>query len=421
MVIDKPREMLFIRDVSFMLSQALHIFDRKTAWAAGLALTPGIYSHPDSFEQLAAISRHPVISQHVTHLIYDSDILDRYESRDEWERNLTGAYLPRKTIDRLYAQYHRLFTLQEQLREKDYGVSIISEALSHLPKLTSISTSFAENPEEHYRYLPGQLRRWLERPVDNFGYGQPRGTLQLRSLLLGYYTSGTQLTRLELGDINWQFLRNESEENMRMMKQSLRHLHKLDLVISTEYDVCDHVYDIETEILECREYLNNALCNFIKAAPMLESLSVWFEVEPTDCRTELKHIVSDNHWTNLRWVDFGNIRATQADFVNFCSQHASTLRHLSLRNIVLLHPGKWIPTLETMQKTLSLDSANISGDLECDHPPGDWSHFSSCHWIGYGSQGQRTRDAISKYLVHGGTCPLRPLGVMKKHPNKTSI
>lgn len=138
-------------------------------------------------------------------------------------------------------------TLQEQLRDQDYGVFIISEALSHVPKLTSISTSFTLNPEEHHRYLVGQWRTWLRRPFDNLGYGQPRGTSQLRSLLLGYYTAGTQLTRLELGDINWQFLQNESEENIRMMNWSLRHLRELNLNITLEYDVCHQVYDRKSE------------------------------------------------------------------------------------------------------------------------------------------------------------------------------
>ena len=437
-MIDKPRVMLFIRDVSLMLSQALHIFDRHTTWAPVLALTPGIYSHPDSFEQLAAISRHPVISQHVTYLIYESDILDRYESQDEWECNLVGEYvrvrppaypgvsdreyiasryewdmegppphqLPRETLDRVYAEYQRIFTLQEQIRDQDYGVSMISEAISHLPKLTSISTSFTPNPREHHRYLVGQWRTWLQRPFDNLGYGQPRGTSQLRSLLLGCYTAEIQLTRLELGEINWQFLQNESEENMRMMKRSLRHLRELKLNITLEYDVCDQVYDTRTEFSGRQEHLNHALYNFTNAALMLESLSVSIKIDPINCQTELKHIVSDHHWTNLRRVHFENICATQADFAIFFSHHASTLRHLSLKDIELLPQGSWIPTLENMQKTLSLDTAKIRGSLYCVDPPQYWTQIAFCHRNGFDHQGERNFAALSRYLVYGGTCPL---------------
>ena len=381
------------------------------------------------------------------HLIYESEVLDRYESQDHWECKLVGEYvrvkppaypgasdreylasryewsmgdptphqLPRETMDRVYAQYERLFILQEQLRDQDYGVSMISEALSHLPKLTSISTSFTPNPEEHHRYLVGQWRTWLQRPFDNLGHGQPRGASQLRSLLLGVYTAETQLTRLELGDINWQFLQNESEENMRMMKRSLRHLRELNLNITLEYDVCDQVYDTRTEFSGPREHLNNALYNFTNAAPMLEGLSVSININPLDCVTELKHIVSDYHWKNLRRVHFEEICATQADFAIFFSHHASTLRHLSLKNVELLHPGYWIPTLEDMQKSLSLDTAKIGGFLICDDPPQRWSHHTSCYRNGFSSQGERNRDALSKYLVYGGSCPYLD---EEKHPNE---
>ena len=388
----------------------------------------------------------------MTHLIYESDMLDRYESQDEWERNLVGEYvrvkppaypgesdrefltwlydydrdvvgppphqLPRETMDRTYAQYQRLFTLQEQLRDKDYGVSMISEALSHLPKLTSISTSFTPNPEARHRYLGGQWRTWLRRPFDNLGYGQPRGTSQLRSLLLGYHNAEKQLRSLTLGDINWQFLQNESEENMRLMKRSLRHLRELNLNITLEYDVCDQVYDTRTEFTGPQEYLNSALYNFTNAAPMLESLSVSISIDPSDCVTEIKHIVSDYHWTNLRRVHFENICATQADFTIFFSHHAPTLRHLSLKNIELSHRGYWIPTLEDMQKSLSLDTAKIRGFLKCYDPPQRWSNHNSCYGNRFSAQGERNRDALSKYLVYGGTCPLLD---EEKHPNEASI
>ena len=144
----------------------------------------------------------------MTRLIYESAVLDRYESQDDWERNLVGEYdmvkppadpgasdreytasrfewfmggppphqLPRETKDRDYARYQRQFTLQGQVREQDYGASTASEALCHLPRLTSISTYFNPNSQEDYLYLIGQLRTWLQGPFDNLGYGQPRGT-----------------------------------------------------------------------------------------------------------------------------------------------------------------------------------------------------------------------------------------------------
>lgn len=162
------------------------------------------------------------------------------------------------------------------------------------------------------------------------------------------------------------------------------------------------------------ENLNSELYNFTNAAPMLESLSVSIKIGPLDCVTELKHIVFDHHWTNLRRVHF-DIFATQADFAIFSSRHAPTLRHFSLENVKLPHQGSWISTLEGTQKSLSLDTAKMRGFLACFNPPQRWSHHTSCYQNRFSSQGERNRDALSKYLVYGGTCSFLD---EEKHPNE---
>ena len=48
-------------------------------------LTRRSHNHPDSFEQLPAILRHSVTSQHVSHLLYELDTLIHYESQKAWE------------------------------------------------------------------------------------------------------------------------------------------------------------------------------------------------------------------------------------------------------------------------------------------------------------------------------------------------
>lgn len=46
---------------------------------------------PDSFERLLAISRHLVISRHVTSLLYEPDTLQKYYTKEEWEDNIVVA------------------------------------------------------------------------------------------------------------------------------------------------------------------------------------------------------------------------------------------------------------------------------------------------------------------------------------------
>lgn len=71
--------------------------------------------HPDNFERLTAISRHPVISQHVTYLFYESDALAVCESQQKWSAGVLERDLPvempakpnRGASERDYRAYYR--------------------------------------------------------------------------------------------------------------------------------------------------------------------------------------------------------------------------------------------------------------------------------------------------------------------------
>lgn len=413
-------------------------------------LTSKTSSHPDSFERLAAISRHPVISQHVTHLFYEPDALAVYGSQRDWDADVSSCDLPirapavpaygtserehrayqrarvkyaqdpchqlrRDERDQGYIEYQRLFSAQEQLRKEDFGAPVFLDAFSRLPKLVSISTSLGRNPMPGSPYLLAKFKAGLLHPYGDLVQCHPTGVPQLRSLLLGSHHAGRQLTKLIIGDVNWQFLRDEAG-NMSRMKQSLLHLRVLDLMISTGYDLDED--EPGPEIPECREFLANyALYDFIKAAPELESLSIAFDYHTTDCATQLKHIVCDHHWPNLERVEFDKIDATQTDFADFFTRHASTLKHLGLRNIRLVEQCEWVPTLEMVQKTLSLDTATLGGIIYCEDPPQYWILEANVFEDDddEDAQGNITSKALSNYLVHGGRCPLLD---EEKHPNQ---
>ena len=292
--------------------------------------------------------------------------------------------------DQGYIEYQRLFAAQEELRELDCGATIISEAFTRLPKLNSIVTAIC--------------------------YGQPIASPQLRSLLAGSNHAEKQLTKLIIGDVSWRFLQDRAE-NMNMMKQSLRHLRTLSLKLSTGYDPATD--QLGAEIPECRNYFaNNALVDFIRAAPRLESLSIRFDWDTVEYATELKHVVHDHTWSNLRSVVFEKIDITQQDFASFLGRHASTLQSLGLSAIRLLDQGGWVPTLMNVQKTLSLRSATIREGLYCDDPPQCWPLDGNvCAYDGGDdddAQRKSTSEALSYYLVHGGSCPLLD---EENHPN----
>ena len=221
---------------------------------------------------------------------------------------------------------------------------------------------------------------------------------QLSSLLRASHEAGRQLTSLIIGDVNWRILRDVTKCK-NVVKQSLRQIRVLDLLISTRNDL-DKVWN-GSEVLECRECLANAaLCDFIKAAPDLEDLSIAFDFGRI---AEMKYTVGDHQWPKLKRVKFQRIDATHADFANFCARHASTLKHFGLGAIELLEQGQWPRTLETIQKTLDLESADLQICLWCDDPPQYWELRDDDD---ESPQGDRTSAALSEYLVHGGRCPL---------------
>ena len=359
----------------------------------------------------------------MTHLIYEADALATPPNLGASERAYRAyhrscvrvAQDPHRQFrsgkrDQAYREYQRLFAAQEQLRKEYYGACVISDALSRLPKLISISMSLCYTYKSPTTYFCEAFKASLHRPYGAYGHGQPNGVPQLRSLLLGCHHTGRQLTKLIIGDINWQFLR-DGADNTNMIKQSLRHLRVLDLTISTGHSHGEE--ESGPEMSRYREYLtNNALCDFVKAAPELESLSIAFDSFTPDGTTQLKHIVRDHRWKNLKRVEFKRIDATQADFAAFFSRHASTLKYLGLCGIRLIEQGEWVSTLENIQKTLSLSSASIRVSLFGEHPLQYWRlGVEFCEDDGdEDDQRNKIGNAISKFLVHGGSCPLRDEG-----------
>ena len=280
----------------------------------------------------------------------------------------------------------------ELLRDQAYGSAVISDALGRLPKLSRIDITFSGNPTQT-PFSPDSFRRcW----PDLRGYsaqGQPHGVPQLRSLLAGCQHSGGQLTHLSVHNIQWRFLvyGSNSRDNIKF---ALCRLRVLQFSINTHADG-----DMDSEK---QEYLfNNALADFIQAAPELEALKICFVSHSDDdegAGFPLWSITHEFTCAALKRVHFGNLRTTQEDLINFFSRHASTLRHISLSTIRLM-AGDWVSTLQRAQQTLSLETAEVRGNI-LDGELHQW-YLSRTD-----EQGERLSKALSDYLIHGGTCPL---------------
>ena len=397
---------------------------------------------PDSFERLLAISRHPVISRYVTSLFYEPDTLQKYYTQEEWESDIIGegwmSNMPavpmpgaserehrayRRDCKRLmqqpnhtysndelsagYTTYMKLYEEQEELRREGYGAKALADAMSWFPNLADVCMSMGCNIVTRSDHVKRAFSAGLHIPSgDHYSIDGPGpGVSQTRSILLGAHQAGVQLKQLQLGDVDWKFFQ-AIKCDMEKMKQSLRSLRILELVISTGYDEDED--EIGVEIPECREYLeNNSLCGFIEAAPDLEILSLSFDWFEPCCPAELKQVVRSTTWPCLRSVSFENLDVDEEDWIAFFDRHCSSLRDLNLKTIRLLQ-GRWAEVLEHMSKVLALESAYSRGCLLGEEPYQNWNLEPSI-WAEYSDlsdQGNRTSKAIQDYLVTGGSCPL---------------
>ena len=387
---------------------------------------------PESFQRLVDISRHPVIGKQITSLYYQPDTLIKYATRDDWEdhipyfprneedpppdaserslrfyrRNVAKdrespiRIHPRSQLDKAYKEYTRMYAEQEDLRNRGYGFKELSDAMSRLPKLSDICMNCDSAIYEGPQGVNNAFAAGLSRPRgDYYGGG---GIPFMRSLLLAIYEAGIELDTLRLGDVNWKFLQ-QSDKTLNRMKYTLRHLTTLELAIST---ITEHMC---TEIPTCRNYLcnNNTLSEFFAAAPKLKDLAIAFDGYKPYCPAELNQIVGDTVWPYLESIALDMVDATFECWNHFFKQHASTLKHVTMRTIILLD-GTWIDALEKMSQVLNLKSVYVSGHLIGKNPSQHWYldakvNTRSRH---VPTQANLTSKAVEDYLVDGGSCPL---------------
>ena len=389
---------------------------------------------PESFQRLVDIPRHPVIGKQVTSLYYEPDTLVKYATQRDWEyevrhyeclsqrreavppsdasdrtlrlyrRNVAKNYrmpphnFSRSRLEKAYKEYNRMYAEQEDLRNRGYGFKELSDAMSRLPKLSEICMNHGRTICRRPKGIKNAYAAGFSAAKGNYC-----GIPHMRSLLLAVYEAGIELDTLRLGDVNWKFLQ-QSDETLKRMKHTLRHLTTFYLVISTETGLRPG-----EEIPTCRKYLrsNNTLSGFLAAAPKLKDLAIAFDAYEPYCAAGLNQIVGDTVWPYLESIEMDNVDATFEDWNHFFEQHASTLKHVTMRTIVLRN-GTWIHALENMSQVLNLTSVYASGNLIGLYPSQSWclQHDICTRFSRLPNQANRNSKAIEKYLVEGGSCPL---------------
>ena len=388
---------------------------------------------PDSFQRLVDIPRHPVIGKQITSLYYEPDTLIKHATQDDWEDHITsfprGGEEPpsdaserslrlynrnaardrvspvrnysRSHLGKAYKEYTRMYAEQEDLRNRGYGFKELSDAMSRLPNLSDICMNHGGAICEGPKGVNNAFAAGLSRVMGDYCGGG--GIPLMRSLLLAVYEAGIELDTLRLVGVNWKFLQ-QSDETLKRMKCTLRHLTTLELKISTStVHMC-------AEIPICRNYLrnNNTLSEFFAAAPKLKALAITFDGHKPYCPAGLNQIVGDTVWPYLESIAMDDVDATFSDWNHFFKRHAPTLKHLTMKTIILRN-GTWIDALEKMSQVLNLKSVYAKGQLIGENPSQHWNlnAYVDTRFRRMPTQGYRTSKAVQDYLVEGGSCPLR--------------
>ncbi len=369
----------------------------------------------DSFQQLAAIARHPVVSKYVTSLYYEADILEILNEED-WEQNVQSPdyikrlregprymlrshrgdvaharhvprhHYTRQQLKEAFRKYQGFCEYQGRGDQFDRKVASAMRNFPNLKELKMSAQAWRHNQAFENTFAPGYCTKCREDVVD-----WPTGLVQMRSLLLGACRADLKIERLSCKQVNWRILTLENE-TFEDMKRSVRHLRELSIAFSTGVEVEEDELGF-LQIEKCEVYLQQSgrLKEFVTSAPDLENLEIFFDPNESIYPTAFQHVVGDFYWPALKVVKLEMIGATQDHLVGFFERHASTIKDLCM-GYIFLSSGRWWSLFERMRLVLKLDCVDLPGALE-----------SSSEWLDFepGSDGERIelREGIESYLL----------------------
>lgn len=392
-----------------------------------------------SFDDLLAISRHPVISQNVTSIYYEPDMLDT-EDRSKWESSiLDPGYLdsipilwwpnptdedrrahaqkieehekrPRHTytkkqLDVAWTKYQEHLADQQDLCRQRYGIKELQEAMKGLPKVTSLYMSMANEAFVRSNYLKKAFSAGLSGACGDDSSTRASGVPQLRSCLLSMYDVGTKLQTFECGNVSWKLFRC-SKSDLKAFAALLSQVRNFTLQISTGMDASGD--RIGVELPECRRFLRNGRVRDLTfGADELERLNVKLDWWESTFGLELVNVVGDRIWPRLREVTLATIETTEEHLMYFLERHRATLRSVHL-DTILLTWGEWPSLVSRMRSSLHLASLLLEGRLFSDVPRRDFD-LGMIKWDDARLPDDvpkiEKRKAIEVWFRMGGDCP----------------
>ncbi|KAF2673454.1 hypothetical protein BT63DRAFT_421603 [Microthyrium microscopicum] len=395
------------------------------------------YLHHRSLLRLSELASHQAASQAVRSLRLDIDgLMDPVLSNEEHvakaeqseirmqeinelliRKNLAKKGLvrprPKRNLQEEYEVYRATAITQDVILRNKIHHNVWTFALSKLSNLESIS-------------LTSQIS-YHNSPWDAHSLGahlgeisDPLGVSDLNALLKAVVKSETRLKELEVGYISWRFFPQFSVSDLSHVLPSLSHLTTLVLQITTSLGITE-VQELREELAgiteeggrdefefegleatECSEAMEDGhLRRFIKALPNLEKLSVTFDYRDEDgtCGASFDDIFDKNGtWPRFQYLELSTVLIQSSEFLSFAAKHHHTFRELVLEGITL--DSSWITFLTTIQQTMNLQDADVSGNLWGQTEP------YAEHWQIWPDLRDSLWPELKEFLIEGGTCPL---------------
>ena len=381
----------------------------------------------ESFTKLRKISEHARLKGYVKSLVYSGKILKRYKDYEDWYDHLGRDYYSSLDDDfEYYYEYRRAMSClrfdEEELKQRyarycfwaesgkqvqlnDNASRWMSEALSMLPNLASMTLARRHEPNWvgiKVKLLGRIAQESLCEP--NTTAGIKHYPDQFGDLVRAAHASNVSLQRLDGSGICWRGFEDYSDSLARIM-QGVKHLF---LQFRTTDGASKERRDILRGVVHSTSGLQTLEISFyfIRSPPM--QLSQFLP----------RHML----WSSLKRLKLEAIATSQVALMDLLSRHAKTLRSLYLGHILFdrreardgICAGSWTAMIHFLRQKLSLTDVSLHGMLSNAFDEG-WE-ASTERWWRY--QHFTTRNAqlpsleetlkfkVERYIVEGGICPL---------------
>jgi hypothetical protein len=294
-----------------------------------------------SFQNLLKISRHPVLSRHVTSIFYEARFMEEI-SREEWEacirdsdesidelgRDEKGGFDENLFEERLkisfdkgWKAYELMYEEQEYMRDAKYEFTVFAQALANFPNLKNIQAT------SDLDFWSEQLRRAYANTFAIRGFmlegedvEEKTGVRALSCVAQAISGLPTRIESLRVRRVHWSFF-NPAPKGLNLRRHLFTHLRHVDLIVEAEYE---DVNDLDLVWMQ-HEELGLAL----RSATALESIRLSFGATDSvpqlvlmersmNIPVSLAPLVGNMTWKNLQ------------DFRVACSRQLRSRPHLVL-------------------------------------------------------------------------------------------